>query len=671
MKAVAHWVLVGCLAGLALGSRPVMAEGTVTNGSTAALLQGLRGGGQVLLSFTNTLTLETPVVIAANTVIVGNLGTNRPVTLSGGGRYRIFQVLPGISLEVRNCILRDGLSTNGGAILNEGLLTLQDVTIQACKATGPAGTAGAAGEDNFGVGGDGESGTGGTPAAGGGIYNVGIASLLRCTFTTNVATGGDGGAGGARGNGAFRKGRGGNGGQGALGHGGAIANAGTLVVEACEFSSNSADGGDGGVGGSEADIIGAGKGGSGAEGAGGAILSTGSLLVQRSAFASNLATGGKSALPGATFENIGRDGDRGGGAFGGAIASWGGGGLINCTFYTNLLVGGNGANGSIGTFVAGDGGDGGDALGAAVHARGGLGVTNVTFAWNSGTNGAPGTAGNSQFAEDGSAGRLAGSAIASDLGPSPIVINCILASTNISTAYGSIVDAGHNLFTDGGIGAKGPGSIFNTGPVLGEYKVWDQRPPGLMPAFGSLAVDGADPAAAPLVDQRGLERKSGGLAPDIGALESAASGYVIRGQVLRGSVGVAGVQVMIGTLVSTTDVMGSFEFGPLAQGFYTVTLPDGGIGYVPRQHQVALTADTTDLIFSAEAPSIALKVDRESRHGVISGVGEPGGVYQLQRSLNFSTWVTEATVTAGAQGGFTFEINVPESGQSFYQVGWE
>jgi hypothetical protein len=671
MKAVANWALVGWLVVLILGSRSAVAEGTVTSGTTAALLQGLRGGGEVILTFTNTLTLETPVVIAANTVLIGNLGAGRPVVLSGGSRYRLFQVLPGISFEVRNCTLRDGVATNGGAIYNQGLLVLQDVIIQACKATGPAGVVGADGEDNFGVGGDGEDGTSGTSAAGGGLYNVGSATLLRCTFTTNVATGGDGGAGGARGNGAFRLGRGGQGGQGAYGHGGAIANTGTLVIEASEFTANSADGGNGGAGGSETDVIGAGRGGTGAEGVGGAILSTGPLLVNRSAFASNLATGGNSALPGATFENIGRDGDRGGGAYGGAIASWGGGSIVNCTFYTNLLVGGTGANGAVGTFVAGDGGDGGDALGAAVHARGGLGITNVTFAWNSGTNGAPGTAGSSQFAEDGSPGRLGGSAIASDVGPAPVVINSILASTNVSTAYGSIIDAGHNLFTDGGIGVKGPGSIFNTQPVLGEYKVWDQRPPGLMPAFGSLAVDAADPAAAPSVDQRGIERKSGGLGPDIGALESSASGYLIRGRVLRGSVGVSGIPVTIGTLTNTTDAGGSFEFGPLAQGFYTVTLPNDGIGYVPRLHQVALTADTTDLVFRTEVPSITLNVDHGSRRGVVYGVGEPGVTYELRRSLDLTTWVTEASVIAGAQGGFQFELDVPESGQSFYQVSWQ
>lgn len=645
-----------------------MAEGTVTNATTAALLQGLRGGGEVRLTFADTLTLETPVIIAADTVLIGASTNGRAATLSGGSRLRLFQVLPGISFQMRNCILRDGLSTNGGAIFNEGNLVLQGVTFQSCKATGPAGTVGADGEDNFGVGGDGEDGTSGTPAAGGAIFNTGYLSMTQCTFNANVATGGDGGAGGARGDGAFRLGRGGSGGHGASALGGAIANSGTLVIEACEFTNNSADGGNGGSGGSEADVIGAGQGGTGAFGAGGAIQSTGNLLVFRSSFATNLATGGNSALPGATFENIGRDGDRGGAAYGGAIASWGGGGIINSTFFTNLLIGGNGANGAVGTFVAGDGGDGGDALGSALHVRGGLGITNVTFAWNFATNGVPGTAGNSSFAEDGSPGRAAGSALATDSGPAPILVNCILASRTISTVFGTVTDAGHNLFADAGTGVRGPGSILNTLPDLGEYKIWEQRPPGLMPNAGSPAVDAADPVAAPQFDQRGIERKSGGLGPDIGALESSASGYVIRGQVLNGGVGVPGVAVSIGELVDITDDAGVFDFGPLLQGFYTVTLPNGGVGYVPRLYQVALTADITDLVFQVQAPTLAFAVNRETRRGVVTGSGEPGVTYLLHGSHDLKGWSNEASMTTGDQGTILFEVPLPESGARYYRV---
>ncbi|MBL9138030.1 MAG: hypothetical protein JNK85_19340 [Verrucomicrobiales bacterium] len=666
MKAFSFWALVIGL--VAFRANPLFAEGTVTNASTAALLQGLRGGGEVRLTFTDTLTLETPILIAADTTLIGASTNGRAVTLSGGSKLRLFQVLPGISFEMRNCILRDGLSTNGGAIFNEGVLVLQGVTIQSCKATGPAGTAGADGEDNFGVGGDGEDGTSGTPAAGGAIYSTGHLSITQCTFNANVATGGDGGAGGARGNGAFRLGRGGSGGQGAPAHGGAIASTGTLVIEASEFTNNSADGGNGGSGGSEADVIGAGRGGVGAFGAGGAIQSTGTLLILRSSFATNLATGGNSALPGATFENIGRDGDRGGGAYGGAIASWGGGGIINSTFFTNLLIGGNGANGAVGTFVAGDGGDGGDALGAAIHARGGLGVTNVTFAWNSATNGVPGTAGNSGFAEDGSPGRAAGSALATDSGPAPILVNCVLAARTIPTLFGAVVDAGHNLFTDTGTGTKGPGSILSTQPDLGEYKVWDQRPPGLLPNAGSPAVDAADPVAAPIYDQRGVERKSGGLGPDIGALETSASGYLVRGRVMRGNVGVAGITVSIGELTDLTDANGTFEFGPLLQGFYTVTLPNGGVGYVPRLHQIALTADVTDLVFLVQAPTLSIAVNRETRRGIVTGEGEPGVTYRLEGSPDLGAWSDEASTIAGAQGAIVFEVAIPESGTRYYRV---
>jgi hypothetical protein len=235
-----------------LATAPVPAargEGTVTTNSTTALLHALGGGGEVRLSFLGTLTLELPLLIAADTVLVGDAPGGRTVSISGAERHRLFRVLPGIRFEVRNLILRDGLATNGAAILNEGLLHVSNVVFQGCSARGTAGAAGAAGAERFGYGEDGESGQPGEPASGGAILNLGEATLLDCTFDGNEAVGGDGGLGGAGGQGGWRTGAGGDGGSGATAYGGAVANAGFLRVTNCVFAGNSAQGGDGASGG--------------------------------------------------------------------------------------------------------------------------------------------------------------------------------------------------------------------------------------------------------------------------------------------------------------------------------------------------------------------------------------------------------------------------------------
>jgi hypothetical protein len=219
-----------------------------------------------------------PVVAANNTLtIVGNSDTIERSTASGTPAFRLFDVASGASLSLENMSVQNGLAhgsglaAEGGAMLNQGSLTLSGVTVQNNTAQGYTGgyTGGnAAGggiyssgsltvqnstiQNNQALGGAGASanffgGGGGGSAFGGGMYiSGGTATLTRVTVSSNTARGGDGGRGGceAGGSGTLRDTPGGAGGNG-LG-GGLYVAGGTIDVHNDTVSANTAAGGAGG-----------------------------------------------------------------------------------------------------------------------------------------------------------------------------------------------------------------------------------------------------------------------------------------------------------------------------------------------------------------------------------------------------------------------------------------
>lgn len=658
-------LVLGLCAGLLPG--PARGDAIVTTNSTAVLLGALREGGTIRLTFTSTLTLETPLIITRDTVLEPEPNSGRTVTFSGGGLYRLFHVLPGVRLQLRNLVLRDGLSTNGGAVLNEGFLSASNVVFTASKAVGRAGTAGKDGTVEFGFGSTGDDGGAGTDAAGGALLNLGEAVFEKCTFTSNSATGGAGGAGGKGGVGRLRVGRGGSGGVGASAYGGAISSRGSLQLLLCTFDANSALGAAGGAGGSNGSVQRAGTGGRGGDGVGGAIHSAGLLSLARSSFVTNLASGGAAAAAGAPFQNFGEDGERGGGAFGGAIATWSTGQVVNATFYTNLVVGGRGGDGAAGTFTLGNGGRGGFAIGAGLHARGVLSVTNATLAWNSGTNGAGGAAGGTFFSQAGDPGRLAGSGIGAESGASVLVVNSILAARGFTTVDGPVTDKGHNLFSDGGTGSRVTGSRYFSDPVLSGYQIWTSGPAGLLPLTGSPAEGAADADSAPPIDQRGIARPLGS-GSDIGAMEVGVVSFFVSGYVLDGDLGVVGVPLTVGTNAVVTDADGWFRAGPLASGFYNVRITTGAEGYTPSVVQAAVFADVTDVLFQTLRPVLTLVHSAVSGGDVLTLTGVPGRVYWLEGSPDLNAWVRLQSATTDATGRAAFTQQPGQVERWFYRA---
>lgn len=672
-----EWAWVAALvAVITLGVRDARSEGTVSTNSTTALLQALLGGGVVQLTFAETLTLEIPVVIAADTVLEGAVAGGRLATVSGGTARRPFHVLPGIRFEIRNCVIRDGLSTNGGGLYNEGVVVASNVVFSGCKATGRDGVAGNAGENRFGVGGNGGRGEAGFPAHGGAIYNLGDLTLVDCIVSSNAAQGGKGGDGGDGGTGNWANGIGGDGGAGAVAFGGAIhgAEGSRLTVTNTFFSNNSAKAGDGGAGGSDSSILGSGHGAGGASAAGGAIHSAGWLWVVRSAFATNSVSGGKAAAAGAPSVSMGRDGAPGGHAWGGAVSSWSTGAVINSTFVTNAVAGGAGGKGAAGQFTAGEGGAGGDGVGGAIHGKGNLGLTNLTVAWNVVTNGAGGAGGASLPGTDGPNGKAAGNGVSADGGTVSVVNSIVVGTGSASTLNGGVLDLGHNLFSDKGSGRTIAGSIYSADPSFTEFKVWTTlTTPGFLLRPGSAALDAADRDSAPSVDQRGLRRPVG-LGPDIGAMEADSSSFMIEGSVLVGAstVGVPGVVLEVGELRATTGSDGRFRFGPLSTGFYTVAIAGGGVGYIPRLVQIPLVADATNVVF--RTAELVLTYEPEGAlpgPGRFTSTGLVGRLHRLEASPDLKTWTVVAEATPDALGRLEFRHDSGDAPRLYYRLSAE
>ena len=181
-----------------MGPLPASAAGVVGSGTPGSCTDvafdaALTGGGLVTFNCG-----AVPFVLAVNTHVIQTGDTTTVdggggITLDGGDTLQHFYVLPGANLTLRSIELANGRFSAGGAILNQGSLTVQNATF---------------------TGNDADSG-----GSGGAIYNdsSATATITRSTFSLNTANGG----------------------------GGAIYSLGTLVIDLSTLSVNSASNGGG------------------------------------------------------------------------------------------------------------------------------------------------------------------------------------------------------------------------------------------------------------------------------------------------------------------------------------------------------------------------------------------------------------------------------------------
>jgi hypothetical protein len=520
---------------------------TVSPCTEASLDAALSAGGRITFACDGVLLLRSTKVITVDTLLDAG---DRQVTLSGGQSNRLFIIEPGVTLTLQGLTLTGGHHQGapgrtrqgdhggagqpglGGAILNlAGTLVAINTRFTTNLATGGNGGNGSAGAF-FGAHGR-NAGSGGA-ALGGAIWNDGGSLFLtNCTFIANRATGGLGGTGGNGASGTLN-GDGGNGGNGGSAFGGAIANRnqGLLVSVNCSFSDNGAIGQPGG----EAGFAGGGMSFDGLDGQagsahGGAIHgSTGQTTLLNSTLNLNRVQGanGLHALGGRRAQS-GRDGGTGGAASGGAVAIHAGALLLtNTTLHANRVLAGDGGEGGQGGTLAfgghgGDGGRGGSAVGGGLALSSmNTSLVNSTLADNQVTGGQGGIGGNPgtfvrNHGSPGATGFASGAHSSNHQGELRLVNVLFARGSGAGNSAGLILDLGHNLSSDSTPALTHPSSRNDLDPMLSgilSNHGGPTRTLALLP--GSPAIDAADSAAAPRLDQRGFVR----VGPaDIGAYE--------------------------------------------------------------------------------------------------------------------------------------------------------
>ena len=324
---------------------------------------------------------------AVNLTIIGNADTIERSTATGAPAFRLFDVAGGSSLTLESVTLQNGVArgagaaADGGAIFNQGSVTLVGATLQDNAAVGSNGADGLVTQATRKTTQSSSlNGQAGGNAAGGGIWSSGSVTLEGGTILQqNQALGGQGGVGGMAVNGSTVV-YAGNGGAGGGGLGGGLCEAGGSVnVTNATLAGNTAAGGAGGhpyIG--VAFSANAGVGGIGA--GGGMYAAAGTLHVSSVIVQANQALGG-------TGGEWGLYGGGGGVAYGGGIDVAGGTAtLAGSQLLSNQAVGGTGG------FDAGYyGGNGGNAFGGGLYAGGGtLTLTNDTVTGNDALGGSTG-----------------------------------------------------------------------------------------------------------------------------------------------------------------------------------------------------------------------------------------------------------------------------------------
>jgi len=243
-------------------------------GSSLATAISNAGAGDTI-TFAHDCPTATPITLTSTQMISKNVtldGMGHTVVISGGNAVRLFTVGSGVTFTVNALTLTGGKSgsgKNGGAIDNNGTLTVTNSTLSGNSVNGGGGGAIANGGTltvtNSTLSGNGCYGYGGA------IANSGTGTVTNSTLNSNSTTNGYGGAidnkgtltvtnSTLNGNHAFIGGGGGIANGGTLtvtnstlggnfttfGSGGAIDNNGTLTVTNSTLSNNSTTNGDGG-----------------------------------------------------------------------------------------------------------------------------------------------------------------------------------------------------------------------------------------------------------------------------------------------------------------------------------------------------------------------------------------------------------------------------------------
>ena len=368
---------------------------------------------------------------------------------------------------------------------------------------------------------------------GGAIYNLGLLTILNCSFLTNSAVGGTGGDGGGGSDGTWLGGNGGKGGVGALGFGGAIYNLGTLWLKDSTFSGNTAIGGNGGNGGTN-----------------GAGPWDGNTVrcrrCRRSRFRRGRVQRAESDRHQLHFQpqrrarwHQCRRRQRLVHRQRGEWSEWSqrfwrrdstfeawerSPTALSSAMGCSAATGANGGNAMLSSGLSsGNGGNGGNGMGGGLYNTGAVVVVNCTFSSCGALGGTNGLGGTAIFpGRDGTPGAGRGAGIAQQGSGAFVLRNSILAAslagTNAYATSGSpITDGGFNISSDASLNFSGT-SLKNTDPKLGSLASNGGPTPTIAVQTNSPALDRIPPNLSPPTDQRGVLRPQG-AACDVGAFE--------------------------------------------------------------------------------------------------------------------------------------------------------
>jgi CSLREA domain-containing protein len=534
---------------------------------------------------------------------------------AGVPAMRLFHVADGAALTLRDLTLTGGQApgSGGGAILNEGDLTVIDSTI-----------------------------SGNSAELGGGIDNAGALTLLRDTLSGNTAAG----AAGVNAIGliAGRAGGGSGGGGGGAGLGGAVFNdsgASASLVNST-LSGNTAVGGQGGNAYYPAGNIGpAGAGGGPAGGAAG----------NPNGGAGGFASGGGGGRYGNLFAGI-AGGAGGAGGFGGGGGGGGGRQFANGSGGAAGYAAGAGGNAA---FSGGGAGGGGAGIGGAVFVRGGsVIITSSTIAGNS-VSGGKGGSGNGR--RDGAAGQGITGGVFVESG-TVSVASTIIASNSVPAnanaepdAAGTFNSLGHNLIgaTDGSSGwSAASGDLTGTAaaplnPHLGALANNGGPTQTMALLAGSPAIDAGSDSLAPATDQRGAQRGpigvGAGAHADIGAYE-VSSAYLVTSTADNGSVGTLRAAIAFADANPGTAITIVFDTVDTFGTPQTITLTGGPLAITGNVTIDGPGANLLTVNNISPAKSVFTISGNGSRNGhltvTLSGLTVSGGQGTLGGAINLS-----------------------------------
>ena len=623
---------------------------------TLASLQAVASaGGTVKFSGDGVISISTPVEFRADAVVDAN---GHQVILTGNGQSSLLRFVTGVDVTLKGLSLVDGKApsapesvntvSKGGAIVNNGAdLTLIDCTFSNNVAhvvtPAPPGVA---------------------ISAGGAIWQSGGSLVVQdCRFLDNRASGdiyqqqlggvflvnypqARGGAifltGGSAeiSNSIFERNHLSN---GLPSEGGAIYSAdGAFLVSSSTLSANSADvlprGGAIYLGSGNLTVTNSTLANNTVAAApptarlqldgsafGAALFNAGTMLVRNSAILANQTIGGQ-----------------GGGSFGVPAGPSSGGGIFNTGTLAvdNSTFGGNSSRSSL-LFAGSSSPSHVPGEASAIYSSGTAGITNVTIAWN--TN--------------------ATAAVRGANATNVVLKNTLLAGGQTDVTAETFTDAGHNM-TTGPAAFTHTNSETNVDPRLGPIGYYGGSTLVYPLRAGSKAINAADDAVAPAIDQRGRARPFGPHA-DIGAFESSPP-FHLWGNVQ--GYHDPSTALSFGTNSVTVDTNGFFMVGPLSAGTNEITIAATNSLFLPNPWVVDVQGDDElNAITSFQLHTLTFSGTPDAPVFVLAGL--PGEKWKVESSANLHAWEQVGSFTLDASG--LVQIPVPKSPALFLRVSAE